>query len=417
MVPAILLLLTLLAIGGDCGRRRHASPQCLEFDILCKADDFEVRRYNESVWVGTQVNGSNRRALIEARRTLRKYTTGSNVEGAWIGRTGQLLTSVAENGERNLFMLLPTEEQNNPRTPTDPQVFIRRFPSMEVFVRNLGFGNAELESSLFNQTLTDEGAQFNDTTFFVSFCRRGRRGRAGPRMKRSSSESNSDEASDASGSDSNDASGDSNSDEEDRRRRRRSAVALRVARSDSDEASDASGDSNSDEEDRRRRRRSAVALRVERSDSDEASDASGDSNSDEEDRRRRRRSAVALRVARSDSDEASDASGSDSNDASDASGDSNSDEEGRRRRRRSAVALRVARSDSDEASDASGSDSNDASGDSNSDEEDRHRRSAAEELDFMSGIDTRRRRAPGRQRPKSREIWFIATGNSNCPIP
>ncbi|XP_055486571.1 uncharacterized protein LOC129693843 isoform X7 [Leucoraja erinacea] len=402
MVPAILLLLTLLAIGGDCGRRRHASPQCLEFDILCKADDFEVRRYNESVWVGTQVNGSNRRALIEARRTLRKYTTGSNVEGAWIGRTGQLLTSVAENGERNLFMLLPTEEQNNPRTPTDPQVFIRRFPSMEVFVRNLGFGNAELESSLFNQTLTDEGAQFNDTTFFVSFCRRGRRGRAGPRMKRSSSESNSDEASDASGSDSNDASGDSNSDEEDRRRRRRSAVALRVARSDSDEASDASGsdsndasgDSNSDEEDRRRRRRSAVALRVERSDSDEASDASG-----------------------SDSDEASDASGSDSNDASDASGDSNSDEEGRRRRRRSAVALRVARSDSDEASDASGSDSNDASGDSNSDEEDRHRRSAAEELDFMSGIDTRRRRAPGRQRPKSREIWFIATGNSNCPIP
>ncbi|XP_055486577.1 uncharacterized protein LOC129693843 isoform X11 [Leucoraja erinacea] len=375
MVPAILLLLTLLAIGGDCGRRRHASPQCLEFDILCKADDFEVRRYNESVWVGTQVNGSNRRALIEARRTLRKYTTGSNVEGAWIGRTGQLLTSVAENGERNLFMLLPTEEQNNPRTPTDPQVFIRRFPSMEVFVRNLGFGNAELESSLFNQTLTDEGAQFNDTTFFVSFCRRGRRGRAGPRMKRSSSES------------------------------------------DSDEASDASGDSNSDEEDRRRRRRSAVALRVERSDSDEASDASGDSNSDEEDRRRRRRSAVALRVARSDSDEASDASGSDSNDASDASGDSNSDEEGRRRRRRSAVALRVARSDSDEASDASGSDSNDASGDSNSDEEDRHRRSAAEELDFMSGIDTRRRRAPGRQRPKSREIWFIATGNSNCPIP
>ncbi|XP_055486575.1 uncharacterized protein LOC129693843 isoform X9 [Leucoraja erinacea] len=383
MVPAILLLLTLLAIGGDCGRRRHASPQCLEFDILCKADDFEVRRYNESVWVGTQVNGSNRRALIEARRTLRKYTTGSNVEGAWIGRTGQLLTSVAENGERNLFMLLPTEEQNNPRTPTDPQVFIRRFPSMEVFVRNLGFGNAELESSLFNQTLTDEGAQFNDTTFFVSFCRRGRRGRAGPRMKRSSSESDSDEASDASGSDSNDAS----------------------------------GDSNSDEEDRRRRRRSAVALRVERSDSDEASDASGDSNSDEEDRRRRRRSAVALRVARSDSDEASDASGSDSNDASDASGDSNSDEEGRRRRRRSAVALRVARSDSDEASDASGSDSNDASGDSNSDEEDRHRRSAAEELDFMSGIDTRRRRAPGRQRPKSREIWFIATGNSNCPIP
>ncbi|XP_055486572.1 NKAP family protein-like isoform X8 [Leucoraja erinacea] len=391
MVPAILLLLTLLAIGGDCGRRRHASPQCLEFDILCKADDFEVRRYNESVWVGTQVNGSNRRALIEARRTLRKYTTGSNVEGAWIGRTGQLLTSVAENGERNLFMLLPTEEQNNPRTPTDPQVFIRRFPSMEVFVRNLGFGNAELESSLFNQTLTDEGAQFNDTTFFVSFCRRGRRGRAGPRMKRSSSESNSDEASDASGSDSNDASGDSNSDEEDRRRRRRSAVALRVARSDSDEASDASGsDSN---------------------------DASGDSNSDEEDRRRRRRSAVALRVERSDSDEASDASGSDSDEASDASGDSNSDEEGRRRRRRSAVALRVARSDSDEASDASGSDSNDASGDSNSDEEDRHRRSAAEELDFMSGIDTRRRRAPGRQRPKSREIWFIATGNSNCPIP
>ncbi|XP_059816243.1 uncharacterized protein LOC132387939 [Hypanus sabinus] len=69
-----------------------------------------------------------------------------------------------------MYLLVPEELWENPPTPTSPQAFITRFPTMDVLSRRIRW-NAMTQANDFNRTLTEQNAKFNNSFFFVSFCK------------------------------------------------------------------------------------------------------------------------------------------------------------------------------------------------------------------------------------------------------
>ncbi|XP_069775721.1 uncharacterized protein [Narcine bancroftii] len=171
MLPLVLILFSLLLIDGGLSLR-SVSDECLKFEVLCTTEYHQFRRYNASVWVSTRVNTTRSGGRRVYRKLLMKYTRGLNSEGLRFQSTGQFLKSVTEGGEVSLHLLLPKELQANPPAPIDNQVFIKRFSRMNAFVKEIK-GNARIQANIFNCTLTEENAKFNNSIFFIANCKRG----------------------------------------------------------------------------------------------------------------------------------------------------------------------------------------------------------------------------------------------------
>ncbi|XP_059818371.1 uncharacterized protein LOC132389825 isoform X2 [Hypanus sabinus] len=165
MVPVLFLLVSSLVIEGS------QSQSCsLRSDVLCTTADYQIRSVRESVWVGTRVNAWStvfRRKVY--RKLLYRYTRGANSAGVRIQSTGQFLTSVTTDGEATMYLMLPKQLWENPPTPTHPEVFITRFPRMDVFARKIR-RNVTIWANDFNRTLTEQNAHFNKSIFFIVAC-------------------------------------------------------------------------------------------------------------------------------------------------------------------------------------------------------------------------------------------------------
>ncbi|XP_059814379.1 uncharacterized protein LOC132386096 [Hypanus sabinus] len=164
MLPVYLLIASLVT-GADLTE----SP-CLLSDVLCTTADYQLRRYKESVWVGTHVDVSISPKVDTSMQRLLSYTRGGNSEELWIQSNGQFLISFTGDGEITMYLLVPEELWENPPTPTSPQAFITRFPTMDVLSRRIRW-NAMTQANDFNRTLTEQNAKFNNSFFFVSFCK------------------------------------------------------------------------------------------------------------------------------------------------------------------------------------------------------------------------------------------------------
>ncbi|XP_072893971.1 uncharacterized protein [Hemitrygon akajei] len=163
MLPVYLLIASLV-IGADL-----SESHCLGSDVLCTTADYQLRRYKESVWVGTHVDVSISPKVDTFMQPLISYTRGENSAGLWIQSNGQFLISFTGDGEITMYILVPEELWENPPTPTSPQTFITRFPTMDVLSRRI-LWNAMTQANDFNRTLTEQNAKFNNSFFFVSFC-------------------------------------------------------------------------------------------------------------------------------------------------------------------------------------------------------------------------------------------------------
>ncbi|XP_072893662.1 uncharacterized protein [Hemitrygon akajei] len=163
MLPVYLLIASLV-IGAD-----SSESHCLGSDVLCTTADYQLRRYKESVWVGTHVDVSISPKVDTFMQLLISYTRGGNSAGLRIQSNGQFLISFTGDGEITMYLLVPEELWENPPTPTSPQAFITRFPTMDVFSRRIRW-NAMTLANDFNRTLTEQNAKFNNSFFFVSFC-------------------------------------------------------------------------------------------------------------------------------------------------------------------------------------------------------------------------------------------------------
>ncbi|XP_062896233.1 uncharacterized protein LOC134342187 [Mobula hypostoma] len=167
---SLFLLVAALVIEEGLGDRH-----CLDSDVLCTTADYQIRRYKESVWVGTHVDASISRRIDTFMYILIEYTAWGNSAGYLIHSNGQFLLSFTRDGNITIYLMLPEEHSENPPTPTNPQAFITRFPTMDVFVRRIR-RMVLIQANNFNLTLTEQKANFNNSYFFVPFCNGGEEG-------------------------------------------------------------------------------------------------------------------------------------------------------------------------------------------------------------------------------------------------
>ncbi|XP_072132571.1 uncharacterized protein [Mobula birostris] len=161
---SLFLLVAALVIEEGLGDSR-----CLDSDVLCTTADYQIRRYKESVWVGTHVDASISRVVDTFMHILIDYTVRGNSAGYLMHGNGLFLLSLTRDGNITMYLMLPEEHWENPPTPTNPQAFITRLPTMDVFVKKIrrDFLN---RANYFNRTLTEQKANFNNSFFFVAFC-------------------------------------------------------------------------------------------------------------------------------------------------------------------------------------------------------------------------------------------------------
>ncbi|XP_072892954.1 uncharacterized protein [Hemitrygon akajei] len=161
MLPVFLLVASLTSVEG------LSKGRCLGYDVLCTTADYEFRRYKESVWVG--INASKFHVAVVDMVPLHYYFSLENSEGMKIQLTGQLLVSLSGIRVLAIYLMLPEELWDNPPTPTNPRLFITRFPMMDVFARFIR-GFLFTDAGDFNRTLTEQNVHVNNSNFFVYSC-------------------------------------------------------------------------------------------------------------------------------------------------------------------------------------------------------------------------------------------------------
>ncbi|XP_041862204.1 heme-binding protein 2 [Melanotaenia boesemani] len=141
-----LLVLTAEARVGNSSEVDFCTEteQCLLFDLVCKADKYEVRHYDSVKWVATDVTSyAMELAAPVAFTRLFKYITGENEDGKKIQMTSPVVLKLPdkrfwEKGVFTMHFLLPAEYQMNPPSPTNKDVYIHETPEMNVYVLSFG---------------------------------------------------------------------------------------------------------------------------------------------------------------------------------------------------------------------------------------------------------------------------------------
>lgn len=131
---------------GKC-RKKYEKPS---YNVTCVSSlGYEVRRYEEAVWVTTLVNGSS---YDTAKRTgfkrLLRYITGHNNGSVTINMTKPVRkvmeierderTNLTRSVMRSVSFFLPREFWDNPPEPLEENVFLERFNASDAFVYNFG---------------------------------------------------------------------------------------------------------------------------------------------------------------------------------------------------------------------------------------------------------------------------------------
>ncbi|CAM5159589.1 unnamed protein product [Eretmochelys imbricata] len=138
------LLLLALGLWGEREKPKFCGEvtECFTFDLICNSSDYEARLYPPSAWVSTRVNNTYTAAKTTGFWHLFRYIQGRNQLGVKIPMTTPVLTRVdqaaGEMQEYTISFLLPAARQGDPPQPTEPAVFIERFPALPTYVRSFG---------------------------------------------------------------------------------------------------------------------------------------------------------------------------------------------------------------------------------------------------------------------------------------
>ncbi|XP_076352503.1 heme-binding protein 1-like [Tachypleus tridentatus] len=147
-----------------------------KYEVVKKTDDFEIRSYPETQWVTLKLSGKLPDEFgREEFHRLFGYINGQNESGASMDMTAPVLFQVSteEGKERDYTVsFFLSSSLNDPPKPIDPDMYLVKSPSREVFVRTFG-GFAKdadwkkefesLKSKLENPAEAD----------LLSFCRAG----------------------------------------------------------------------------------------------------------------------------------------------------------------------------------------------------------------------------------------------------
>ncbi|XP_037103376.1 uncharacterized protein soul5l [Syngnathus acus] len=139
------------------------SKECLEFELVCKTDEYEVRHYSPTRWVSTDAEAYFMGVgAAMAFRRLFQYITGANEAGVQMEMTAPVLvkipgeTKMWEPAVYTLNFPLPQAYQDKPPAPTNDKLYFTEMPEMDVYVRSYGGWMLSVTSRLHAHLLTKE---------------------------------------------------------------------------------------------------------------------------------------------------------------------------------------------------------------------------------------------------------------------
>ncbi|XP_036960015.1 uncharacterized protein soul5l [Acanthopagrus latus] len=139
------------------------SKECLEYELVCKTDEYEVRHYSPTRWVSTDAEAYFMGVgAAMAFRRLFQYITGANDGGIQMEMTAPVLVKIPEETKMwepavyTLNFPLPAAYQDKPPAPTNDKLYFTEMPEMDVYVRSYGGWMLSVTSRLHAHLLTKE---------------------------------------------------------------------------------------------------------------------------------------------------------------------------------------------------------------------------------------------------------------------
>uniref|UniRef100_A0A672FNR0 Heme-binding protein 1 n=1 Tax=Salarias fasciatus TaxID=181472 RepID=A0A672FNR0_SALFA len=139
------------------------SKECLEYELVCKTDEYEVRHYSPTRWVSTDAEAYFMGVgAAMAFRRLFQYITGANEGGFQMEMTAPVLVKIPEETKMwepavyTLNFPLPAAYQDKPPAPTNDKLYFTEMPEMDVYVRSYGGWMLSVTSRLHAHLLTKE---------------------------------------------------------------------------------------------------------------------------------------------------------------------------------------------------------------------------------------------------------------------
>ncbi|XP_069381055.1 heme-binding protein 2-like [Paralichthys olivaceus] len=177
LVGLLLVLTAEARVGNSSGSELcSVTEPCLQFDLICQTEDFEVRHYESVNNVVTDETAfSIDIALVNGFKRLEKYFNGANENGAKIDMIEQIGILVPHGNTLEttytVFMALPAEYQETPPTPTGEHVYIISSLDADVYVQGYdGLINDKSDNDAAQSLASDldsVGANYDKTYHFT----------------------------------------------------------------------------------------------------------------------------------------------------------------------------------------------------------------------------------------------------------
>ncbi|KAM4749758.1 uncharacterized protein soul5l [Anableps anableps] len=167
-ITGVAVLALVVSIEGSVGPSTNTSfctesKECLEYELVCKTDEYEVRHLSPTRWVSTDAEAYFMGVgAAMAFRRLFQYINGANDEGVKMEMTAPVLVKIPEETklwEPAVYTLnfpLPAAYQDKPPAPANDKVYFREMPEMDVYVRSYGGWMLSVTSRLHSHLLTKE---------------------------------------------------------------------------------------------------------------------------------------------------------------------------------------------------------------------------------------------------------------------
>jgi len=186
ILPASLACIPSISRGYDDDFEDNGSPSycngigCPSFAIVSTINDrTEERLYEAAKWASTEVLDLDYRSAVrEGFMKLFSYISGENDAGVKIDMTAPVSNRVIPGQgptcESNftISFYVPSQHQDSPPTPTNPDVFLTDFPERRIYVRSFG-GRASQEDWIDNaaklgRDLTNAGLNYDSSYFYTA---------------------------------------------------------------------------------------------------------------------------------------------------------------------------------------------------------------------------------------------------------
>ncbi|XP_061736391.1 uncharacterized protein soul5l [Nerophis ophidion] len=167
-LSAVAVLALVVITEGSVGPSTNGSfctesKECLQFEVVCRTDEYEVRHYSPTRWVSTDAEAYFMGVgAAMAFRRLFQYITGANDAGVQMDMTAPVLVKIPEETKMwepaiyTLSFPMPAAYQRKPPAPTNDKLYFTEMPEMDVYVRSYGGWMLSVTSRLHAHLLTKE---------------------------------------------------------------------------------------------------------------------------------------------------------------------------------------------------------------------------------------------------------------------